>query len=93
MDYNGHTVLSASSHFPPFMFGLVVNPAGFVDLNSAETCNHLLPWLDRNIRAEAPGKDTESGEAGISSLNEGLNGTPPSKDWNYCHMELQIEFK
>lgn len=51
--------MSALSQFPPFMFGLVVNPAGFVDLNSAETCNHLLPRLDRNIRAEAPGKGTE----------------------------------
>lgn len=32
-------------------------------------------------------------ESDISFLNEGLNGTPPSKDWNYCHTELQIEFK
>lgn len=84
---------SALSHIYLLCFGLVVNPAESVDLNNAETCNHLLPWLARNMRAEAPGKDAEWGEAGISSLNEGLNGTLPSEDWNYCHMEPQIEFK
>lgn len=84
---------SALSPYRPFMFGLVVNPAESVDLNNAETCNHFLPWLARKIQEEAPGKDTKWEEAGVSSLNEGLNGTLPSKDWNYCHMELQIEFK
>lgn len=57
----------ALSPYIPFMFGLVMNPVESVD--DAETCNHLLQWLAKNIRAEAPGKDTEWAEAGVSSLN------------------------
>lgn len=52
-------------------------------------------WSHRNIWGGWEGDTLEEAltEADISFLNEGLNGTPPSKDWNYCHTELQIEFK
>lgn len=59
-------------------------------------------WSHRNICGGGQGGGVEEGvrsleealtESDISFLNEGLNGTPPSKDWNYCHTELQIEFK
>ena len=43
-------------------------------------------WSDCNVWAVALEKTVTEG--GISFLNEGLNGTLPSKDWNYCHMKL-----
>lgn len=51
--------MSALSLYLPFIVELVVKLAESVVPNDAETCNRLLPWLARNIRTEAPGKDTE----------------------------------
>lgn len=84
------------------MLGLVSKPLGSVDFNSVE---NLLPRLvTQKYMCGGRGgwREGEGGvrsleealtESDISFLNEGLNGTPPSKDWNYCHTELQIEFK
>ena len=89
VNYNKHTVsVCLYSHFLPFIFGLVWNPLGSADFDSVETCSNLLPRVVRLWNVWAVALEKTLTEEGISFLNEGLNGTLPSKDWNYCHMEL-----